>query len=211
MIELLVVSAIIIVITTFILLQQSKFNSSTLLRSLTYSVALTVRQAQIYGTSVRGFTPQGGAEVFASGYGVNFTSGTPTQYTLFADLPGVTAGNGSYDSGEALPIFMLGSGYSISQFCAQRAGGSTLDCTSGTATLINSLTIYFRRPNPDACFSTNAASGACAQGAAMVYDAAYIQIQSGGNGDTRHVKISSTGQISVCKPNIPVASFTSQC
>ena len=69
LVELIVVSAIILVISLFILFQQAKFNSSTLLRSLTYSVALSVRQAQVYGTSVRGFS-SGGTVAFGSGYGV---------------------------------------------------------------------------------------------------------------------------------------------
>src|SRR3989338_5533346 len=88
LIELIVVSAIILAISTFILFQQSKFNSATLLRSLTYSMALSVRQAQVYGTSVRGFTPQsGGAATFGSGYGIQFPAITvvPYQYYLFAD------------------------------------------------------------------------------------------------------------------------------
>src|SRR3990167_11377146 len=56
LVELIVVSAIILLITGFVMFQQAKFNSATLMRSLTYSVALSMRQAQVYGTSVREFS-----------------------------------------------------------------------------------------------------------------------------------------------------------
>lgn len=208
LVELVVVSAIIIIITTFILLQQAKFNSSTLLRSLTYSVALTVRQAQTYGTSVRETTA--GSNVFASGYGVDFQIGTLSQYILFPDLPsGATPGNGHYDSGSEAPpptgpgiAFTLGQGYRISKLCAQLIADASLECTSGTAASISSLTVYFRRPNPDACFSTSARPSPCDIGNPDLYSAAYIQLYSTGNNDTRSIKVSQTGQISVCKPNL---------
>jgi hypothetical protein len=90
----LVVSSIVLLITAFVIFQQQKFNSSTLLRSLTYSVALTVRQAQVYGTSVRGFTSSSGT-TFGSGYGVYVsptlscaTGSAGSCYYLFADPAG---------------------------------------------------------------------------------------------------------------------------
>lgn len=196
LIELIVVSAIILVITTFILLQQARFNSSTLLRSLTYSVALSLRQAQVYGTSVRESAP--GSGIFAQGYGVYFSAGSPDQYYLFSD----NNGNGAYDAGEELPVFILGQGYVVNNVCLTLAGGSTQQCYSGTPTAITSATFYFRRPNPDACFASSQAAGACAQGAAAVYGAGYIQIKSTGNNETRSIKVSSSGQIAVCAPNL---------
>lgn len=193
LIELIVVSAIILLITGFIMFQQAKFNSATLMRSLTYSVALSVRQAQVYGTSVREFSG-----TFAPGYGVYFpSSGTSANtYYLFADIVPSPAGNGAYDnSTEALPIFTLGKGYVIGTLCAVTIGGSA--CTP-----VSSLTVFFRRPNPDACISTNLAQGACAPGASAVYSSAYIQLMSIGNSNTRSIKVSNTGQIAVCAPNI---------
>jgi len=172
--------------------QQAKFNSATLMRSLTYSVALSIRQAQVYGTSVKEFSG-----LFAPGYGVYFPAsgaGANTYY-LFADIVPATVGDGAYtNSTEALPIFTLGKGYLIGSLCAVTVGGST--CSP-----VSSLTIFFRRPNPDACISTNLAPTACAPGVAAVYSAAYIQLLSTGNNDTRRVKVSNTGQIAVCAPN----------
>src|SRR3989344_3846543 len=192
LIELIVVSAIILLITGFVMFQQSKFNSATLMRSLTYSVALSMRQAQVYGTSVREFSG-----TFAPGYGVQFpaSGSSANTYWLFADIVPASVGNGAYDNAtEALPIFTLGKGYIIGSICAVAIGGSA--CTA-----VSSLTVFFRRPNPDACISTNLAPGACAPRASAGYSSAYITLKSTGNNDTRRVKVSNTGQIAVCAPN----------
>lgn len=198
LIELLVVSMIIVLITAFVLFRQQGFNSSTLLRSLSYSVALTIRQAQVYGVSVR--ESAAGSGVFATGYGVQFGNAgllDPEHYLLFADLNS----DAKYESGEELPRFTIGNGrgtdYLIKNFCAH----SVLlgdQCLSGASVTITSLTIYFRRPNPDACFATSQSPNACADGTAPTYDYAYVQLKSTGSSDYRTVKVTSTGQIEVC-------------
>lgn len=197
-IELLVVAIIIVLITAFVLFRQQGFNSSTLLRSLSYSVALSVRQAQVYGVSVRESSIGSGS--FAQGYGVHFgNSGLvdDSHYLIFADING----NGQYGAGEELPRFTVGNGrasdYRISNYCAHSITSGD-QCFAGTGTAITSLTIYFRRPNPDACFATSQSSGACAPSATPVYDYAYIELQSVGTADVRTVKVTSTGQIEVC-------------
>ena len=199
LIELMVVSSIMLLITTFILFRQEGFNSSTLLRSLAYSVALSVRQAQVYGVSVR--ESSSGTGIFAPGFGVYFANGGDADYNhylMFADANG----DGWYDSTEKLPGFTIGRGnggdYTIKNFCAHVSGGLDECSASGD---ITSLVIYFRRPNPDACFTTNAYPGVCALGAALRYDYAYVQVRSAAGNDTRTVKVSSTGQISVCTLN----------
>lgn len=198
LIELIVVSAIILLMTTFIFFQQSKFNSSTLLRSLSYSMALSVRQAQVYGTSVRGLTA-GGVTTFGSGYGIHFPSAgtTPYQYYLFADTAagdGQRASNGSEDATPPSP-FTLAKGYSVSRLCV-RVGSGTPNCG------ITSLTVFFRRPNPEACISTNLAPTACGIGVPPAYNSAYIEVTSLGNGDSRAIKVVDSGQIAICKPNL---------
>ncbi len=192
LVELIVVSTIILLISVFIFFQQSKFNSSTLLRSLSYSVALSVRQAQVYGTSVRESSP--GSGIFAQGYGVYVPSaGTPTDntYYIFSD----NNANGAYDSGEELPVYKLGTGYQITSVCVVAVGTNTCNA-------VTSLTVYFRRPNPDACIASAVAPGACALGTPEVYSRAYITVGNAGNPDTRSVKISDTGQIAVCAANL---------
>lgn len=191
LVELLVVSAIVLLFTALVFFRQARFNSSTILRSLTYSMALSVRQAQVYGTSVR--ESAAGSNIFAQGYGVYIPSvgSAANTYYIFADIDG----DGAYDAGEGLPIYRLGSGYVLQSVCGVGVGGST--CTS-----LTSLTAYFRRPNPDGCFASNAAPGACALGASAVYSRAYITLANTASGDTRSIKVTNTGQISVCQPNI---------
>lgn len=189
-----VVVVIITVMTSVLLLQQKKFDSSTLLRSLAYSIALTVRQAQVYGTSVRQFNASD--TTFSYNYGVFFFSGSEgaSNYYLFADggggapkdncrAGGTTTGTCSTNSGtEDVQQFKLGPGYTIVKFCGIAASGSQT-CTPN----ISWLTIYFKRPNTDAFFASSAGG---------TYSSAYIQI-SGPGGDTRSITVTSTGQIAV--------------
>ncbi len=198
LIELLVVGAIIIIITILFLLRQSKFDSATVLRSLTYSIALSMRQAQVYGVSVEG-AAQGGGVVYASGYGLYVASPPTSTYFLFADLNN----NGRYDSGEDIPggAFTLSKGYTISEVCAigTLKNCSGADDSTGSPT-ISTLSIIFRRPNPDACISTDQVPGVCAAGAAQTFSSAYIQI-SAQDGTTRSVVVSNTGAITAQPPN----------
>jgi len=206
LIELLVVTAIIVIITTFVLLRQGRFDSSTLLRSLTYSVALTIRQAQVYGVSVRGAsaTQVNCAGNFSSGvcyapaYGVIFNS--PNSYVLFADLNG----NGQFDDPNTAIIpdavvktFQLSKQFQIVQACASLS--STKECwtSDDSGALKTGLTIIFRRPNPDACFSS-LTHPACDGTVDSYYDSAYIQLQATDDpANTHAVQVSTTGQIAV--------------
>lgn len=189
LVELVVVISIMLVLTSIFLIRQQQFNSSTLLRSLAYSVGLTVRQAQLYGTSIRenvsGAFDAGNA---AKAYGVYFASASPSSYILFADVNN----NGAYDAGESVQAFTINTGYTISKFCA--TAGGVQQCTN-SATPLTYLTMLFRRPNPDSCFATNLSASACQIGAASVYSSAYVQIKNGTV--TRSINVTLTGQISV--------------
>lgn len=182
-----------LILTTIFLVRQQEFNSATLLRTLAYSVALSVRQAQVYGTSVRETDPTALNPTFAPGHGLYFTGTNPTTYTLFADIDN----DNRYDTGESLEVFTLPRGYRINGVCAVRGDGvrrcttAALD-SSGGAT-IDELHVFFRRPNPDAIF------GAYFGGSSIpgdTYVSGYVQVVSG-SGTTRSVTVTSTGQIQV--------------
>ncbi len=183
LIELLVVVAIITIMTTVLLLQQRKFDSSTLLRSLAYSIALSVRQAQVYGTSVRQDSATSG---FTSDYGVYFFKGLvgASNYYIFADSGSKNHQRAS-DGSEDVQPFKLGPGYTIVKFCATPSSGSQV-CTP----TLDYMTIYFKRPNPDAFFYTS-------QGGAGTYKSAYIQISGPDGVTTRGITVTATGQITV--------------
>ena len=174
LLELLVVMGIMLVITSLILVKHSQFNGTVLLRNLSYSVALSIRQAQVYGLSGRNISG-----FIATQFGVHFSATTPNQYILFADLDDDAA----YDSGESIEVFTLAGSYAISNICADT--GALLKC-SGSGD-IDRLTIIFRRPNPDARFLTNVPE---------TYSGAVVTLLSS-QGATRTIEVTTTGQIEV--------------
>jgi prepilin-type N-terminal cleavage/methylation domain-containing protein len=186
--ELLVVVTIMLILTGFFLIRQQNFNGSTVLSSLAYSVALSLRQAQLFGiatkeTSINAF--QGTAP--AKAYGIYFDRNVTDSYILFADLDN----DGQYDSpGESINTFRIATGFAISKLCAD-----ALCWTAGGSASIDNLTVLFRRPNPDACFATNLSPAACAISGTQVYTTGYMQITNGTN--TRGVTINLSGQINV--------------
>ena len=181
LIELLVVTGIFIVLTGVVLANNAQFNNSVLLGNAAYDIALSVRQAQVYGLSTQSYSGE-----FQVGYGVHFAS--PTQYLLFADLD--EDHNKRYDVGidQIVKQYTLGRGHTIKRYC----GVTNLDveeCSDGPEALPH-LDVGFLRPNPDATITSEGFSD---------YSIARIVIRSVG-GETRTVSIQSTGQISVTNP-----------
>lgn len=207
LIELMVVISLMVVITGLLLFRQSKFNSSTILRALTYSAALTVRQAQLYGTSVRESINTSGGSTFSSNYGVYYSSGSTANYTLFADTlsnDGVyTNASGNCASGEDCPVktYRLPNNYSLSKFCgvlASDATGNTTHCSTGGSP-ITWMTVYFTRPNTDSQFKTSAS------GVDGAYSKAVLTVSAADN-NFRNIIITTTGQISICAANVAYPS-----
>ena len=172
LVELLISVSIFTVITTVAMFSNNQFNGSVLLTNLAYEVALSVRQAQYYGVSVR----QSSSNDFNSGYGIHFDTSVPTSYTLFEDKP-----NGSQH------IFD-GSDVSVQMFTITRGNKIYKVCVSGDCSKTK-VDITFVRPNPDAYITANAATGS-------YYGEAEICVSSPQN-NKRKIIVSSTGQISV--------------
>ena len=170
LVELLVSVAIFTMITTTAVFNNAQFNGNVLLTNLAYEVALSVRQAQFYGITVK----QSSTNTFDAGYGINFNTATPSSYILFEDK---STPNKVYDSGEALETFVFRKGNYISKICLSQ----TTTCSSAT-----SVDISFIRPNPDAYIRS----------AGVFYAKADICVSSP-LGNKRKVVIESTGQISV--------------
>jgi len=183
LIELLVVISIFSLISLVILANHSNFNSSVLLDSLAYDSALSVRQAQVFGISVRQSAALPGQ--FQIGYGVHFQKTTPTQYILFADLNK----NKKYDgtpTDSIVETYTIGQGHSIPKFCAYTI--STANCSDDASSPITFLDITFLRPSPDASFTTDKTG--------ITYSRATFTLSSG-NGNTRTVSVATTGEVSV--------------
>ncbi|MBL7045636.1 MAG: type II secretion system protein [Parcubacteria group bacterium] len=183
LIELLVSISILVAITSVLLANHSRFGGNLLVGNLAYDVALSIRQAQLFGLSAREFKPTVGSGRFDIGYGVHFSTSDLNSYTLYADFDL----NNTYEtaSDEIEEIFSIKQGYKVKRFCATQISGSE-DCSDAGA--ISTLNITFLRPDPDANIRVN--------GSIVTYTAATIVVESP-QGKERSILIESTGQISI--------------
>ena len=177
LIELIVVVGILVVISSIILANYSKFGGQILLRNLAYDVALSIREAQVYGISARSFL---GAQ-FASGHGVYFSFNEGNNvFFLYTDVDN----NAFFTSAatEWVETYSLGRGYTIDRMCV--LVGGVEDCS------VVELDMLFKRPEPDAIIRASFGSSFAP------YSRARIVLTS-----PREYKLSvlveSTGQISV--------------
>ena len=154
LIELLVSIGIMLVITSTVLFNQGSYTSAISLTNLANDISLTIRQAQIYGVSVKEL--QTGSNNFSSAYGVEFNIsnlGSNDAYIFFADS--ATPKNGYYEgswscpvggSSECLQKMNITSGNTISQLCMLRNNDNGV-CSGNPAQLVDRADITFLRPN----------------------------------------------------------------
>lgn len=202
LIELLVVLAIIAIITAIAVTGQSQFNRSLILTDTTYGVAFSAREAQSFGLSSRGFN--GTTNI---GYGLHFSSATPTQYIFFADTdgsyktanigcpfglantPSAKLGDCIFKSDanptEVANTYTFGRGIKIQKFCAVNNGGP-LVCSPALTT----LDIVFTRPN-----TTTTISGM--YGSLTGFTCAEITLTDAEGLVQKKVRISQFGEIAV--------------
>lgn len=173
-IELIAVIGIMGILSAALLTRSSSFGGSIILRSLAYDVALSVREAQTYGISVR----QTSTGTFGAGYGVEVRAASSNRYQLFSDLDD----NGTYSGAtELVTQYQLRQGYTISDLCYTPVAGTEV-CSA------QKLNITFHRPEPDAYILAND-SLELNQEARLVV--------SSPDGSEVSVTIDATGQISV--------------
>lgn len=211
LIEMLVSITIITVITSVVFLQSSQFNSSILLSNIAYELAISIREAQSYGLSVRGL---GTDEIslaqselrFRRGYGVILKgddAGTPLDtMTLFADtypLEEETGDKlftdaGSSNKDTTISNLNLKKGYTITNFCLISNGGRFCYVPGlGESPLVSKqLVIYFLRPYPEASIHDNTISGL-----SNLALSAEITVTSPDKTTSKVVKVYQTGQIEV--------------
>lgn len=167
-IEVMVVVSIIAILSSILMFQFRSFDSQLLVRNVAYEIAGTLREAQLYGVSVRG-----NAGAFTAGYGVHFVPGTT--YIVFRDVDS----SKTYTSGDVtLATSKITGSKSITNLCS-------------TACAQTSLDIIFTRPNPDAAFAWSP-SAIAATTSVEIHVGSNLP-----GGTTRRVVVSETGQISV--------------
>ncbi|TSC61793.1 MAG: hypothetical protein G01um101448_651 [Parcubacteria group bacterium Gr01-1014_48] len=174
LIELLVVMSIMLTLSTLILIRHNEFKIQLLLRSLSYEIALAIRQAQVYGLGLREL--KGITDPFQIGYGVHFETASPTTFLLFADVDR----NHQFvlaDGDTVVQTYKLSHGSIISQLC--QGNGINVGCGKTT------LDIVYERPEPEAFINGD-----------QSLSTATIQIKSL-KGDVRYIAAWITGQILV--------------
>jgi prepilin-type N-terminal cleavage/methylation domain-containing protein len=87
LVEMMVVMTLVTILATVIIFNHQKFNDNLELTNLSYEVALSLRQAQVYGVSVKEFK-EGTTEEqrFGTPYGVHFNSRTSVLQKQFIFL-----------------------------------------------------------------------------------------------------------------------------
>lgn len=179
----LAVMTIFVVISTLTLASNSRFGGNITLETLAYDIALSVRQAQVYGIAVR--RSDIGSSDFERAYGIHIDRSQPTTYQLFADL---APGDGLYScpdpqnaaTCELVQNTTMRGGFTIADLCVRPIGQPEM-CG------LNEVNIVFRRPEPDAFIRVDGV---------QTYEQARIVIQSP-QGSRADILIELAGQISV--------------
>ncbi len=188
LLELIVSLAIFTLLTTTLLVKNAQYKGTTVITNLAYEMALTIRQAQVYGINVRQFD----SSIFTGAYGVHFTraGNETTEYNprtifrIFADKNG----DGHYtDLREDVEKITLRNGNIVYQYCVLM----DTDRYCPESNVNGSFDIMFKRPSPEAkfylpgqLFSSDTITGA------QIYLLAP-------QGICRRIDVSKTGQISV--------------
>ena len=184
-------TAIMVVITSVVLVSNGRFGGVVQLENFTYDVALSIRQAQVYGISVARF----GANTFAAGFGTHFDISSANTYAVFSDS---LTENGLYDCSnptnptpdncELVETTTMTGGYYIQDLCTTPPNG-TENCEG-----ITKVDIVFIRPEPDAWISVSDTpcvlqNGSCQTSARIIL--------ASPRGDTMSIVVGANGQITV--------------
>ena len=171
LLEVLVSITIITIITATVLAQYSGFDSTTLLRNQAYDIALSIREAQVLGVSVRGRDAQ-----FRTEYGI-YVDSTTNQYILFFDED--FSSNPTYNSND--PTKTIRSTALDPRF-------EIYDLIAGGSSGQDNVTIGFQRPNFDAILLNDSGD---------TVNEVEIVIASKRSGETFSVYVNSVGRIRV--------------
>ncbi|MFM2357891.1 MAG: hypothetical protein RJA61_628 [Candidatus Parcubacteria bacterium] len=175
LIELMVVIGIMAVIATISLFNYSSFNSELALTNLAYEVALTVREAQVFGSSVK---VSGAGSSFDNAYGVFFNKSTPGSFISFVD----SNGDREFDVGEETATHTLSRGNTIADICRIKQSDNLNQCNE------NFTHITFLRPSLDARIELSSSN--------PPYKGVVIILGAPDN-KQKAIRIQKTGQISV--------------
>jgi prepilin-type N-terminal cleavage/methylation domain-containing protein len=210
LVELLVTLSVFTVVSAITLANYPKFNNQTAITALAQQIAISIREAQVYGVAVKNSSTTASvvAQNVYPAYGIYFgtttastTYGSATAYSVFFDR--VTgAGPAPYfkpigddyftDIGELVETVRIQNGNKIISVCGVKLGESV--CTPAYG-----ANIVFRRPNPDAIIKIKTDSGTWPYSNPTLYECGRldITIRSRDQDLIKVIQIYSSGQINV--------------
>lgn len=181
LVEVVITIAIIVLITGVLFGNFKQFTTNAEFDNLSTDIVLAIREAQVYGTSVRE-----GTNEFNNAYGVHISK-NPPRYIIFADDGDNIYSNTSSDS--ILSSTQFKSNFTIVDISTGPEGGPLLPGR-------NVLDIAFKRPSPDAVIQ-GVDSGGLPTG---IVEYATVIIQNP-DGKQKMIEIGSSGQVTVS--NLP--------
>lgn len=178
LVEIIAVLGIFMVLTSIVVFNYSKFRSDTVLTNMAYEVALTIREAQIYGVSARS-----SGVSFENAYGIFIPTSSSNQYSVYSDGNGdlLFSGDDCLLSGgdTCVTTYNFQNSIKISQLDV-KIGGSCQPAST--------LSISFKRPNPEPIIRRNSGNEAISLAQITV---------STEEGTDRYVVIYGNGQVAV--------------
>lgn len=188
LVELLISIAIVGIVTSIVLVKYGSFDSTVLLKSLAYEIALTLREAQVRSVSV-----SRSANSFDYPYGVTFSVATPQEKKRYISFRYKNAtAHPVYDVGEASPVaedirtFPISRTMEVQDLCVTIGGTENCD--------IDRLDVSFRRPKFKGLFYAEGYAGNQED-----IQSAKIEVGSATGFLSFIVEVTSLGQISVYK------------
>ena len=202
LIELLICCAIIAIVTGVVLVKYRAFDSTVLLKSTAYDIALTLREAQVKSVSVVRSGSE--AEAFDFPYGVTFDVSPDVerkQYRVFRYKDELPSSNPHYDISEpnpdvaeAISTSTIGRTMRVKELCYTYPVGTADKCD------LTRLDISFRRPDFNAIFYATDPLNDPVDTTSPSVTGAKIKVDStGGTAGTFVIIVSKFGQISVSK------------
>jgi hypothetical protein len=179
------------IITAVVLIRNNEFNSGILFSNLVYEIALSIREMQTYGITVKASD----TGTFKNGYGVYFNKSETEKSSLVQFIDKEPADNLYLYPDESEKLFKL----------KLKPGNFIQDitvCVSSSCNPVNDVSITYMRPDPNATIRAHDGVGALMPVNPAITKA-IITIQAPGT-DTivrKCIVVTAVGQISVQNPN----------
>ncbi len=198
--ELIIVIAIFAIITTIAMFDQARLNSNTLLTNMAYEIALSVREAQVYGIGVRDSSFSTTATgIFSGQYGTHFNIATPREVMVFGNASETYVPydpSGPNAQARVRYVFENQRGNFISAICVGNLEGNPVRaCQTGQPEIVNVAEVVFRRPVPAPNIYKGGAVGTMTS--APAGERVYVVVHTLDRANCRVVVVEPTGQIRV--------------